>query len=70
MQITNVHWFTTMHAHTIGIVIGVDKITKKQKAYIGLGDGVDEEADKKRIAHYGSPFPLDAALKLFKGDAG
>ncbi len=68
MVITNVHWFTTMHAHTIGIVIGEDTITKKQKAYIGLGDGVDEEYDKEKSAQGGSPFPIDVALKLFKGD--
>ncbi len=68
MKIINVHWFTTMYAHTIGIVLGVDEITKKQKAYIGLGDGVSEEADKEKIAQGGSPFPIDVALKLFTED--
>ncbi len=59
-------WFTTPHAHTIGIVMGEDKVTEKLKAYIGLGDGVDEEADKKKIAELGSHFPIETAKYLFK----
>ena len=66
MKITHTMWFSTLHAHTIGIVMGEDEVTKKLKAYIGLGDGVSEEDDTKRIAGWGSPFPVETAKCLFK----
>lgn len=64
MKITYVTWFSTPHAHTIGIVIGEDDITGEQKAYIGLGDGVDEEADTKKISERGASFPIETAKQL------
>lgn len=68
MRITHTMWFNTPHAHTIGIVMGEDKVTKKMKAYIGLGDGVSEEADKKKIVEWGCPFPAKVAKHLFNVD--
>jgi hypothetical protein len=37
----------------IGMVLGEDELTKERKGYIGLGRGVDEEADKTFIAQHG-----------------
>lgn len=54
MNIKNSHWFTGMN-FTIGIVTGVDEVTKKPKAYIGLGRGFDPDVDTKLIAQQGSP---------------
>lgn len=54
MKIKNSHWFTGMN-FTIGIVTGVDEVTGKPKAYIGLGRGYDPDVDTRLIAQQGSP---------------
>jgi len=60
MKILNSVWFSQMRPpSTIGIVVGEDAVTSEKKAYIGTGFGVDEDRDRKMIAEYGSPFPLE-----------
>jgi hypothetical protein len=68
MKVTHTMWFNTPHGDTIGIVMGEANQTKELRAYIGLGDGVNEEADKKKIAESGCPFPIETAKYLFKVD--
>lgn len=66
MKVTHVMWFNTPHAHTIGIVMGKANVTEELRAYIGLGDGISEKDDKKKIAEWGCPFPIETAKHLFK----
>lgn len=48
-----VFWFTCLDI-PVGIVLTEDEITKEKKAYIGLGNGFDEESDKEHIKKHGS----------------
>lgn len=65
MKILDVIWFTEMGSlRPIGIVIGEDEITGERKAYIGVGNGEDEERDSKSIAGTGAKFSLDAARRI------
>jgi hypothetical protein len=67
MKIIASYWFTGfMSSFPIGIVLAEDEITGELKAYIGEGQGRSEENDACNILEYGSKFPLDAALILFK----
>ena len=50
-EIVNSWWFGR-----IGIVKCHDNITKTDKYYIGLGYGINEEADEKHIKDFGMPF--------------
>jgi len=57
MKIKDSYWFTGLN-FTIGIVVGEDEATGKNKGYIGVVPGFDQEADTKLIARQGSPvFP-------------
>ena len=65
MKILRAIWFTemgTLHG-TIGIVIAEDKHGGK-RAYIGTGDGEEQERDAQKILKWGAKFPLEAAEKL------
>ncbi len=54
-------WFTPITGECIGIVR-----TPTNKTYIGVGNGKDEEADKKYIAQYGTPIDLKMVIKLLE----
>lgn len=51
-KIIAVHWFS-QSGPTIGIVTVEDETTGERKAYVGTGDGFDEQADIKRIRELG-----------------
>jgi len=56
-------WFSMLSTtQCIGIVIVEGNNDKR--AYIGLGNGVDQKEDEQSIIEYGSPFPYNDALKL------
>lgn len=54
MRVTGTYWFSGMTG-MLGIVTGEDEMTGEKKAYIGVVDGQDEEADTERIRQLGSP---------------
>lgn len=57
MKITSTIWFTQApRPQTIGIVFGIDEITGEAKAYIGTGEGLDEEFDADHISKFGAKF--------------
>ena len=57
-------WFTQMaQPQTIGKVI-IENEVKKQKAYIGSGNGYDQKLDEESIASFGAKFPLDLAKQM------
>lgn len=67
IHVLGVMWFTESSSEKpIGIVFGVDVITKEKKAYIGTGYGVSSAQDKEHILKFGAKFPIDAAKILFK----
>lgn len=39
----------------IGVVVVEDEITHERKGYIGIGNGIDEKADIRRVLDWGSP---------------
>ena len=57
MKILRDYWFSGL-GPLIGIVAGVDEVTGKGKAYIGVGQGIDQEADAKYVAKTGAKLPL------------
>lgn len=62
MKIIDTIWFTAS-SNTIGIVIGKDD-TNEPKAYIGVGNGADEEVDTKHIVEWGAKLTKEIVLKL------
>lgn len=54
MKIIGTVWFTNMDGHCIGIVT-IENDIGERKAYIGLGEGRDEEVDAQHIAENGAP---------------
>ncbi len=56
MKIEKTVWFSGFNIPgLIGIVMGVDEVTGKKKAYMGFGGGFNEKFDEKVIATSGSP---------------
>ncbi len=56
MKIQKTVWFSGLNIPgLIGIVMGVDEVTGKKRAYMGFGDGSSEKFDEKVIAATGSP---------------
>ncbi len=56
MKIEKTVWFSGFNTPgTIGIVMGVDEVTGKKKAYMGFGSGFNEKYDEKVIALDGCP---------------
>lgn len=56
MKIEKAVWFSGFNIPgQIGIVMGVDEVTGKKKAYMGFGSGANEKYDEKTIAARGSP---------------
>ncbi len=66
MKINHATWFTLRTGQCIGIVVGEDEVTKKKKAYIGTGKGIDEEADKKKIVEQGTSVSILAVEEICK----
>lgn len=64
MKILNTIWFSGLKC--VGIVLCVDEITREHKAYIGVGEGISEEADIRHIAEHGSPVHLPSAKRLIE----
>ncbi len=63
MKIKGSVWFTSMQPKgTIGIVL-IDN-GYEEKAYIGLGEGLDQKCDEETIAKVGGKFPVELAKKL------
>ena len=58
MKINDVFWFTPATGECIGIVYGTDDVTGERKAYIGVGNGINEEEDIALIAKTGAKFIL------------
>lgn len=63
VNIVNSTWYTTAGGHTIGIVETYDEITKETKFRIGVGDGVIEHIDARRIATHGGRFRPEVFIK-------
>lgn len=56
MKIEKTVWFSGFNIPgNIGIVMGVDEVTGKKKAYMGFGTGSSEKIDERQIAAGGSP---------------
>lgn len=47
----------------IGIVL-VEDTMGEHRAYIGIGNGINQRADEIVIARWGATFPVDLAKKL------
>ena len=65
MKITGTLWFTGGNG-TVGIVFGVDEVTRKKKAYIGSASGTNEENDAQSIAEHGARLYLYAAKEIVR----
>lgn len=63
IKIYGVVWFSQL---TSSKIIGIITMNTgyKDKAYIGVCDGEDEELDKKNLLTNGSPFPFEQAIQL------
>ncbi|MFA6972517.1 MAG: hypothetical protein WC208_14130 [Gallionella sp.] len=67
-KIVDKMWWITKSGTTVGIVV-VQPEFGARKAYLGLGEGIDAEADAKLIAEWGVPVyaqhlePILASLK-------
>jgi hypothetical protein len=48
LKIIDSYWF-----NNVGIVICQDTVTGKRKAYIGVGLGINQQADEEHIKSYG-----------------
>jgi hypothetical protein len=65
MKITDSIWFTSFGwIGCIGIVMGEDDVTRKRKAYIGVGLGVNEAFDERLIVQNGAKFPAEIAERI------
>lgn len=64
MKVEKVIWFTTGNNETIGVLLGIDDVTKKPKAYIGIGEGFDEGLDTQLIKDFGAKFHPSVALEI------
>lgn len=58
MKIKDTIWFTTGRGETVGIVLAEDDVTGIPKAYIGVGDGRNEDVDIKQISEWGAKLQL------------
>lgn len=58
-------WFT--HGNEcIGVVMGIDSVTKERKAYVGLGSpGNEESQDVESIVKYGTKIYYSIAEQLY-----
>ena len=67
MKIIDTIWFTEMgKKEPIGIVIGIDVFTGKRKAYIGVGEGLEEGSDRITIAERGAKVTIKTLEYILK----
>jgi hypothetical protein len=60
MKINDATWFTQMgDVGCIGIVFCEDEHTGEKKAYIGCGDGFNEQADMEGIVNTGGKLTVE-----------
>ena len=65
MNIKKTVWFSGFNIPgLIGIVMGVDEVTGKKKAYMGFSTGSNEKFDEKLIATSGSPVNAAALQEI------
>ncbi len=65
MKVTDTYWFTPAVGDPVGIIVGVDEVTGKRKAYIGsAAAGGSEEFDTQAIAEYGAKLNLQVLLEI------
>ncbi|GAH81524.1 unnamed protein product [marine sediment metagenome] len=64
MKVLEAIWFTNNQGGTSGIIIVEEDVTGNRKAYIGVGNGIDEKADIEDILAWGSEFSLDTIDKI------
>ncbi len=55
MRVVDSLWFTN-NKGTVGIVIIEEDVTGERRAYIGIVDGYNQEADTQSIIDWGNPF--------------
>lgn len=63
-------WFTNGTGLGVGACVGIIIIeddSGKRKAYVGIGNGVDEKADADRIVAWGTKFYLKTAQRIQQG---
>lgn len=66
-KIIDTIWFMEMGSKSpIGIVLSEDVLTGEKKAYIGTGNGLDADADRKLIAARGARLPIQILEHLLK----
>lgn len=65
MNIVDCTWFTLPDGSCVGIVV-IQPEVGPRKAYMGLGEGISEEADKARIAESGYPVTADCLKGILK----
>lgn len=63
MKIIDVQWFNGRD--TVGIVLIEDMTMHYVKAYVGVGNGISEQADAEAIAQWGSKISQVMAEALF-----
>lgn len=67
MEIKQAIWFTPGgQSQCIGIVIGEDEKTHEKKAYIGLGQGHDEQSDIRHILDWGAKVSREILEQMLK----
>jgi len=63
LKLVDIRWFSGRD--TIGVVLVEDMTMHYVKAYIGVGQGNNEQADAEHIAQWGSKIPQTMAESLF-----
>ena len=66
MKVLADYWFSDMYGDTVGIVVAEDEVTKERKAYIGVGAGFNQEADKESILDGGQKLPISFLRSLLQ----
>ncbi|MBA7550394.1 hypothetical protein ES705_42908 [subsurface metagenome] len=64
MKVLESIWFTNNQGGATGIIIVEEDGTGARKAYIGVGNGIDEKRDIEDILAWGSEFSLDTTEKI------
>ena len=65
MKVTDSYWFTNPFGGLVGIVVGLDEVTGKPKAYIGsLPVSTTEGIDARAVAEQGSKLHLSTLLEI------
>jgi len=57
-------WFTNNQGGTSGIIIVEEDVAGDRKAYIGVGNGIDEKVDIEDILAWGSEFSLGTTERI------